>query len=411
MKKEKEKESEEYWESGIFMSRKRILIILAIVILAAAAVLAWWNFKDSSVDKESSGEDTLAAVEAVSGSVSVRVEGPSVVEPYQTRNIRSSIEGIVVMAVHEGDFVEQGEILISLEGSDKERAVQQAKINLSKAELSRDRNSTNLLKAEKDLADTRQLFNSGAVSGEQVSTAEAAASTARFNLKSSELDLSQIDLVLEFARKDLENINIRAPFPGIVLSTGVVPGDMVNKGSILLSFADLERVRLQAEVDEFDIGKVQEGQKVTVTSDSLGDQKFGSKVERVSPGAEVINNISIFTVSTVLNNADGILKPGMSADLSILISSDKGLIVPSKAVSSVRTRSYVKVYADNEIETRKVTVGADDGVNIVVLEGLEEGELIIIPVAPGFQLTSTSSSSSGSSIIPVQVPGSGSGSR
>lgn len=392
------------------MSRKNLLIIAALVILAAGSV-AWWNFKDTEADSEASGEDMLAAVEAVPGSVSIRVEGPSVIEPYQSRNIRSSIEGVVVMAAEEGDSVEQGGILVSLEEVDMERAVQQAKINLSKAELNRDRDNTNLQKAEKDLSDTRQLFTSGAVSGEQVNIAEAASHTALFNLNSSKLDVAQAALGLEIARKNLENIHIRAPFPGVVLSTDVMPGDMVSKGSALLLFVDLSRVRLQAEVDEFDIGKVQAGQKVTVTSDSLRDEKLGSKVERVSPGAEVINNISIFTVSTVLNNKDGILKPGMSADLSILISADKGLIVPSKAVTSVRTRSYVKVYINEEIETRKVTVGADDGVNIVVLEGLEEGELVIIPVAPGFQLTSTTSTSSGSSIIPVQVPGSGSGSR
>ena len=389
------------------MSKKKILIIAALVILAAGAI-AWWSFKDDAGDEGNSGEDMLAAVEAVPGSVSIRVEGPSVVAPYQSRNIRSSIEGVVEIAAVEGDSVEQGGILISLEDSDMERAVQQAKINLSKAVLNRDRDSTNLQKAEKDLSDTRQLFTSGAVSGEQVSIAEAAADTALFNLNSSKLDVSQAALGLEIAIKNLENIHIRAPFSGVVLSVEVMPGDMVSKGSALLVFVDLSKVRLKAEVDEFDIGKVKAGQKVTVTSDSLGAEKLGSKVERVSPGAEVINNISIFTVSTVLNNKDGILKPGMSADLSILISADKGLIIPSKAVTSVRTRSYVKVYIDEEIETRKVTVGADDGRNIVVLDGLEEGELVIIPVAPGFQLTSTSSSSTGTSVIPVQIPGSGS---
>ncbi|MCK5672589.1 MAG: efflux RND transporter periplasmic adaptor subunit, partial [Spirochaetales bacterium] len=285
------------------MSKKKILIIV-IVILAAGAV-AWWSFKDAAAETEASGEDMLAAVEAVPGAVSIRVEGPSVVEPYQSRNIRSGIEGVVVMAAEEGDSVEQGRILISLEDNDMERALQQAKINLSKAELNRDRDGTNLQKAEKDVADTRQLYSSGAVSGEQVSIAESTANTALFNLDSSKLDVSQAVLGLENARKDLENIHIRAPFSGIVLSAEVMPGDMVSKGSILLVFADLSRVRLKAEVDEFDIGKVQAGQKVTVTSDSLGDEKLGSKVERISPGAEVINNISIFTVSTVLNNKDG----------------------------------------------------------------------------------------------------------
>ncbi len=388
------------------MSKKRILITAA-VIIAAAAIL-WGIFDYKKVEKGSLEEPAVTTVEAVPGSVSIKVEGPSIVEPFQTRSIRSGIEGIVTITVEEGDYLEEGEILISLDDGDMKIALEQAKINLSKAELNRDRNNTTLKNAEKNLKDTNQLFISGAVSGEQVSIAELAVETALYNLNSSNLDLSQAALILGIARENLDNIHIRAPFPGIVLSSNVNPGDMISKGTELLVFVDLSRVRLKAEVDEFDIAKVQTGQKVTITSDSLGDEKLGSKVERISPGAEVINNISIFTVTTVLNNAEGKLKPGMSADLSILISADKGLLVPSKAVTSVRTRSYVKVYINEEIKTRKVVIGADDGRNIVILEGLEEGELVIIPTAPGFQLATTSSSSTGTSVIPVQIPGSGS---
>lgn len=127
-------------------------------------------------------------------------------------------------------------------------------------------------------------------------------------------------------------------------------------------------------------------------------------------GAEVINNISIFKVSTLLDNRDGKLKPGMSADISILISSDKGIVLPSKAVSTVRTRSYVKVYEEGEIKTKRVTAGADDGINIVVLEGLAEGEIMVVPGTgmAGFSLTGSSQTTSGTSFIPISVPGTGS---
>lgn len=390
------------------MSRKKISIIVAIAVLALIILTTGWKLKRSEGSIDSSEETTISTVEAVTGSVSIRVDGPSIVEPFQTRSIRSSIEGIVTKTVEEGDYLNIGEILISLDAGDMRIALEQAKINLSKAELNRDRNSTTLKNAEKNLEDTNQLFNSGAVSGEQVNIAELAVDTAIFNLNSSNLDISQAALILDIARKNLDNIHIKAPFSGVVLNTNVIPGDMVSKGTALLVFVDLSKVRLRAEVDEFDISRVQKGQKVTITSDSLGDEKLGSKVESVSPGAEVINNISIFTVSTILNNAEGKLKPGMSADLSILISADKGILVPSKAVTSVRTRSYVKVYLNDEIKTKKVTVGADDGRNIVVLEGLEEGEFVVIPTVPGFQLPSSSTTSTGTSVIPVQIPGSGS---
>ena len=129
-------------------------------------------------------------------------------------------------------------------------------------------------------------------------------------------------MTLESARREQQAALVRAPFSGVVLSTELNPGDLISKGGVLLELADVARVRLRAEVDEFDIPKVEPGQAVSVTSEALGDTTLRSKVERISPAAEVVNNISIFTVSTVLTNEDGRLMPGMSADLSILISSD-----------------------------------------------------------------------------------------
>jgi len=146
-----------------------------------------------------------------------------------------------------------------------------------------------------------------------------------------------------------------------------------------------------------------------VESDAVQDETFKSKVERISPAAEVINNISIFRVSTVLDNSDGRLRPGMSADMSILISSDKGLVVPSKAVSTTRGRSYIDVYENEEVVTKRITIGADDGTSTAVLEGLDEGAIVVLPQSSAFTL-STGTTSTGTSIVPITVPGTG-GSR
>ena len=237
--------------------------------------------------------------------------------------------------------------------------------------------------------------------------AEEAFQNADYGLKSAELAVSQALLSLETARVNLNGAALRAPFKGVVLKSSLTNGDLVSKGALLLTFADLSRVRLVAEVDEFDIGKVQPGQSVTITSDALGESSLKSKVERVSPAAEVINNISIFKVSTVLDNKGGQLKPGMSADISILISSDKVIVVPSKAVSTVRTRSYVKVFEDEEVKTKRVTIGANDGVSVAVVEGLEEGEIVVLPGSAGITLSTQSTTSSGSSVVPITIPGTG----
>ena len=102
------------------MNRKKLLIITGTILLIAIAITLW-IIRGAVGTTNNSGESNMAAVEALPGSVSVKVEGPSIIEPYQTRNIKSAIEGFIVMVAREGDSVEKGGILVSLEGTDKER--------------------------------------------------------------------------------------------------------------------------------------------------------------------------------------------------------------------------------------------------------------------------------------------------
>ncbi len=390
------------------MTKKKIFIGTGIT-TAAVLVLLWvFVFKGAGTTGAVEAAVNLQGVKAVPGSVAIKVEGPSVAEPYRTQTIRSAIEGVVTFSRGEGETVEKDDILVTLDESDKRISLQQSEINLSKAQLNRDKSKDLLQKALVSLEGKKKLFTEGALSEDQVDEAQAAADNAEYLLKSAELDLSQARLALELAKKDLNSTKIRAPFSGVVINGELVPGDMVSKGAPLVTIADISRIRLTAEVDEFDIGKVEKGQRVSITSDSLGDKILTSKVDSISPAAEVVNNISIFKVSAVTGNTSGILKPGMSADISILIKSDKGLIVPSKAVSHIRTRSYIKVLENNKVKTKKITTGADNGINIVVLDGLNEGDVVVFEQPAGFSLTGAGSSTSGStgnSVIPISIPG------
>jgi len=231
--------------------------------------------------------------------------------------------------------------------------------------------------------------------------------SAEFALRAAELAVQQAELALESARTNLEKATVRAPFSGIVLDTSVGIGDLVGSGSALVVLADLSRVRIDAEIDEYDIGRVAPGMRVAITGDALGDESRSSRVERVSPSAEVVNNIPIFTVSAIVDNADGVLRPGMNTDFEIMISSDRGIVVPTKAVSIVRDRGYVDVVVDGVVETRRITVGADDGISTAVLEGLEAGALVVLPESATLTLSSGVAQTPGTSIIPINVPGSG----
>lgn len=385
------------------MNKKKIGISAFAAVIITAVVI-WIVIPKSSSSSEAETASNLQGIEAKSGSVAIKVEGPSVAEPYKIQSVRSQIEGVVVFAIDEGEKAAKGDVLLKLDRSDSLANLTQAQINLSKAKLTRDKNREQLRKAETDLEGKKKLLSSGALSEDQVISAEDAVDTARYALQAAELDLNQAELMVSVAQKNLENTTVKSPFEGVVLSSPLVPGDLVSKGTALVTIADISKIKLTAEIDEFDIGKVKEGLKVAITSDALGDTSLASTVASVSPAAEIVNNISIFKVSTIVDNKESALKPGMSADISILIQSDKGLVVPSKAVSHVRTRSYIKVFEDNEIKTKRITTGADDGINIVVLDGLEEGEIVVVEQAAGFSL-SNQADSAGSSVIPISVPG------
>jgi RND family efflux transporter MFP subunit len=378
-------------------------ISVGAVVLSTLLSLSGCGSKTSTPTNATQANQTVAAK---AGSVSVVVEAPAVVEPYISQTVRAATEGVVTSAVREGETVQKGDVIVTLDQADQLVSVRQAELALAQARLNRQKAVDDVSAAEKDLKDKETLIKTGAIPQDQVRAASDAASASRRSLDSADIAVSQSQLSLEGAKANLSATEVRAPFSGVVIGSKLNPGDLVNKGSELVVMADIARLRLSAEVDEYDIGKVKAGQSVTVTSDTLGKESLRTSVERVSKAAEIINNIPIFKVYAVLANPDERLKPGMSTDISILIRSDKGLVIPASAVSSVRGRSYVKVDNNGEIETKRVEIGADDGVNVVILDGLTEGDLVVLPASAGVNLGVTQSTS-GTSIVPISIPGSG----
>jgi HlyD family secretion protein len=397
------------------MKKKTAGTLIAVLLIATAGFGGWWYFlrPATATDGPAAGDaagDTIMTVESTEGNVRVTVDGPGSVLPYRAVTVRSGVGGVVTAAPETGDRVAAGQVVVRFDTSDLAAAIRQGQLNVTQAELNDERARVALEQAEAELAKTERLAESGATTREAVEQARAGVANAAFALRATSLAVEQARLALEGAQDNLEKATVTAPFSGVVLESGVTAGDMVGSAASLFVLADLSRVRVEAEVDEYDIGRVAPGMNVVVTGDALGDESRSSRVERISPSAVVVNNIPIFTVTAVVDNSDGRLRPGMNTDLTIMISSDKGIVVPSKALSTVRSRSYVDVHADGEVVTRRVTAGADDGVSVVILEGLDAGELVVLPTASTLSLTSGTTTVAGSSIIPINVPGTG-GSR
>jgi len=388
-------------------------VIALVIVILVLGVGVWWFLGNKSTGNASTATSISSptTVEAKKGTVSVVVEGAATVEPYLQVTLRSPNTSILTWIARSGDWLSKGSPVAILDDAILRNNVAQTEVLLEQAEVEAQRATIVAERAAKDLKDKKILLENRALSPDQYSAAEEALKNAELALAAANLKVKQVRLTLEKARKDWEDAKIRAPFNGTVLKTFVSPGDLVTANSQIALFGDLSRVRFVAEVDEADIGKIDIGQTFTVSGDSLGEEPLRSKVDSISPVAEVVNNISIFQVSAIFPNTERKLRPGMSADFSILIKSDRGLVVPSKAISTVRGRSYIDVWENNEVVRKRVEKGADDGVNAVILQGIEEGAKVVVqgpkPAGSTAQPTASTSSTGEKSVLPITIPGAG----
>jgi RND family efflux transporter MFP subunit len=382
-------------------------LVIAVLVLAAIAGGVWFIFGRSAPTEASAPVQATAV--AANGTVSISVQAVSIGEPAVTTTLRNRSAGYVRFALPEGAAIKAGEPVIAFDDTDMRKALSQAELNHRQAQINLDRANANEAKAATDLENKKNLFDAKAISLEQYEAAKDTLAAAVYSTKAASLSVEQANLSLDQAKADLSGTVLRAAYDAVVSRPMVAAGDFASANTVLASLVDLSRILFRAEVDEYDIGKLKTGMNVTVRVPALQDASFRARIEGISPIAEVINNISVFKVSVMVDNKEGNLRPGMSADVVVQVASEKGIVVPAKAVTTVRDRSYIDLPGqDGEVETRRVTIGLSDGRNTVVTEGLGEGETVYLQgtfvSAPA---SAAAKSTSGTSIIPISVPGQG----
>lgn len=375
---------------------------------------------------------TITTQAVQNGVLRISVNGPGTLEAAATRTVGAELAGTVGAVPPVGERVTKGQLLTQLSSDAVEQNVQTAQLNLDRARASLDatrasqagsaagRSSSvtsaqggvtgaqqTLAEAQRTLDGQKQLHAIGALSTSDLDAAQANVTKAQLTLDSARASLNaaqtqtttgqssdaetlrgaqiaveQAQAALETAQQSRASLKLYAPIRGVVSTVSADAGTVVSSGATILTLLDDTSVNLPVQIDETEIAGVQAGQTAQVTLDAYDDQTFSGQVVRVSPGATQSSGISVFTATVTLPNPDGQLRSGMTAEAEIVQSEERGLLVPSKAVETVRDRSYVQVPGatpDAEPERVLVTTGATDGTNTVVTEGLEAGQEVIVP--------------------------------
>lgn len=276
--------------------------------------------------KESSLELQTATVER--RTIESSVEATGTVEPVKRVEVKSQASGeILEMPVELGDHVARGDLIVRIDPRDEVNEVQQAEADL---ELAR----SQLEVAQSRLERARALRDSGVVTAEELESAVLEHANARSSLIKAQTRL-------ELAREQRADATVQAPIDGTIISKQVEEGQIITStrdvtgGTTLVEMADLSEVQVRTLVDESEIGRVEPGLPAEITVEAYPDQVFRGGVLKIEPSATVEQNVTMFAVLTRIPNDSRLLKPGMNADVKILIGREQNVLsLPNSGVKT-----------------------------------------------------------------------------
>ena len=247
--------------------------------------------------------------------------------------VRSQASGEVTdIKVQTGDQVRRGQLMIEIDPRTARNNVEQAQAALDVAKA-RVQNAT----AAKRRSD--ELFQSQSIS-------ETERDVATLDFANANAEQVRTRVALENARIALEQTEVRSPINGTVITKTIERGSVITSstsgvggGTILMTMADLNLVQVRSLVDETDIGKVQAGQRVTVTVDAYPNRQFEGTVAKIEPQAETAQNVTMFPVIVRIANREGLLRPGMNAEVEIHVGERRDVLAVSN--SALRTQRDV----------------------------------------------------------------------
>jgi len=308
--------------------KKKVIIITGIILAAVAAffVVRAFSKKDSAY--------TFDTVKVERGSISNAVTATGTIEAITTVDVGTQVSGIIEnIYVDFNDNVKQGQILARLDETNLREQFKQSQASLDQAlaQLNYQEATYNRLKA---------LY-------EKKLIAQGDYDQALYNFENAKASVTNARSAVSRAKVNLNYATITSPIDGVVLNRAIEEGQTVaasfNTPTLFTIVNDLTQMEVQTSVDEADIGKVNQDQRVEFTVDAYPDLKFEGSVSQVRLQPVTTNNVVTYVVILNAPNPDKKLMPGMTASATIYINEkDNALILSGKAIRFTPDTEYLQ---------------------------------------------------------------------
>ncbi|MBI3754002.1 MAG: efflux RND transporter periplasmic adaptor subunit [Deltaproteobacteria bacterium] len=371
--------------------------IIAILLLAAVGVSVWYFFLKGN---NQAVKYKTAKIER--GSIESKVSATGTLNAVVTVQVGSQVSG-TIKGLH-ADFnsvVKQGQVIATLDQKTFLAQRDQAKANLLNAKANLEKSNADLVDKKQKFERSSKLFKEGLTAQNDLDSAEAAYLSAEAQVKSSEAQVEQNRAALELAEVNLEYTIIKSPVDGIVISRNVDIGQTVAASfqtpTLFTIAKDLTKMQVDTSVDEADIGTVKLGQEAKFTVDAFPELVFKGVVSQIRNAPIIVQNVVTYDVIIEVANKELKLKPGMTANVSIVTAHKEDVLkVPNAALrfkpkeqedagqKLAREEKGQKIWllSGGQLKPVSIKTGISDGAFIEIKEGdVKEGDEVILESA------------------------------
>ena len=335
-----------------FFKKQKLTVFICLCLVA----VGWGSYQYYVGSGENTQPQKTSHV--MRGDLTEKISATGALSAVDNVDISSKITGrIVDVLVSENQHVHAGDILVRLDDTALKATMMQmeAKLNNAAANYTR----------------YQSLLQRGAVSQYDYDNIEANYLVARTNYAK--------------AASDVQDTIITTPIDGYIIGKPTPVGQTISSGistpQVIMSVATLDRMQIEALVDESDIGQVQVGQEVSFTVDAYPNEEFFGTVRLISRKAQIENNVIYYKVYVDVADAKGKLLPTMTARADFLVAqAEDALLVPLSCLHQEEGRTYVRIVDETTAKVREVDVetGSSDERRVVVTSGnIQEGDALL----------------------------------
>ena len=364
-------------------------IVIGSIILIAIAATAFFLLRNKG------GEIKFRTEKVTKGDIEMAVTATGTVNAVTTVLVGTQVSGTIKhIYVDFNSAVKKGQLIAQIDPATFQAQVEQARANLLAAKANLEKAYATLVDTKRTKERSSELFSKNLISRSDLDTAETNYETANAAVSAAKSQVAQTEAALKFAETNLQYTEILSPVDGVVISRNVDVGQTVAASfqtpTLFTIAQDLTKMQIDTNVDEADIGKVKVAQEVEFTVDAYPDLIFKGKVWQVRSAPITVQNVVTYDVVIQVDNPELKLKPGMTANVSIIVSTKKDVLkIPNAALrfkpsekesaASEKKGRGVWILEKDKPERIPVSLGISDGSYTELISGeIREGQELIV---------------------------------